>query len=347
MKLQQRFLLILAAVTVRFIYSFSRLLNLGSGSNLPGKIVLKLFPDLLKILVPRFKYGWILITGTNGKTTTTKILVQLIEEYKFRVVTNSQGANLISGILTSILLPKLNLAEPFMADYAVFEIDEAVLAKSFNLFRPRLLVVTNFSRDQLDRYGEVDTNVTHIIELLKNTNYPCKVLLNGNDPNMIRIGSVVAPENRIYFGIKEEGTTPETGFLIETEAGKDSGTGLSIPKLDLWAEKIHTHYLNGSRFQLNYQNISLEIYLELPGVYNILNALAAAAVCSTEIDNNLTRLAPVLADVKPSFGRSEHFIYRGLPVFMFLVKNPVGFNHILRLLAEAESNKRIMLILTI
>ena len=103
-----------------------------------------------------------------------------------------------------------------MADYAVFEVDEAVLSKLFPLVQPNVLVVTNFSRDQLDRYGEVDTNVNKIIGLLQNASFPCKVVLNGNDPNIVSIGSVVAPDRRFYFGIKEEIASTETGLLIES-----------------------------------------------------------------------------------------------------------------------------------
>ena len=91
MKYRQWFSIIPAALVVRLIYWSSRMLKLGEGSNLPGKIVLKLFPDLLPVLVPRFQKGWILITGTNGKTTTTKITVALFKEYGFQVVTNARA----------------------------------------------------------------------------------------------------------------------------------------------------------------------------------------------------------------------------------------------------------------
>jgi len=322
------------------------MLKLGEGSNLPGKIVLKLFPDLLPVLVPRFQKGWILITGTNGKTTTTKITVALFKEYGFQVVTNARGANLVSGIITSILLAKLHPTREFMADYAIFEIDEAVLSKSFHQFQPQILVVTNFSRDQLDRYGEVDSNVNKIIELLQKTGCQSKIVLNGNDPNIARIGAVVPPENRIYFGIKEEAGSSEFGLLVEQEIGKGIETGLETPELDILAEEIGADYLKGSKFTLVYrQRIHEAIHLKLPGVFNILNALAAAAICAIEIDPDLQKLSAVLNTVEPSYGRSERFNYRGASVFLFLVKNPVGFNHIIQLLNQAQGNKRILLLL--
>jgi lipid II isoglutaminyl synthase (glutamine-hydrolysing) len=335
--------LVPAAIIVRITYYISRFLTLGEGSNLPGKIILQLFPSLLLSLVPRFKNGWIVVTGTNGKTTTTKILVELMEQYGFSVVTNSRGANLLSGILTSILLSD-HLANPFIADWAVFEIDEAVLAKSFDLFRPHLLVVTNFSRDQLDRYGEVDSNVNKMIQLLRDSRHQCQVILNGNDPNSVRIGSVVAPERRFYFGLKDAPSSPESGFLVEKEIGETQEFAFEPPELNLWAESIRTD-LNGSRFTLRYARETRELSSGLPGLFNILNILAAAAVCYTEVDPGLARLPGVLNQVKPCYGRSECLEYKGKPVFLFLVKNPVGFNHILQLLTQSPSDKRIMLVL--
>lgn len=358
MKQRKWFVIIPAAILVRVIYRLLRLLKLGEGSNLPGKVALKVFPNVLQSLVPRFRKGWILITGTNGKTTTTKISVALFQEYGYQVVTNARGANLISGIVTSVLLAKQYPNREFMADYAIFEIDEAVLARSFHLFEPNILVVTNFSRDQLDRYGEVDSNVNKIMELLqnpvRNSARHCKVILNGNDPNIARIGSVVAPEDRIFFGIKEdavlEKVSADFGLLVEAETGKGMEAGPQPEVLDIWAEQIQADYLNGSRFTLAARSRPeggpvTQIHLKMPGVFNILNALAAAGIGAIEIDNDLHKLAGVLSAVEPSYGRSEQFNYRGASVFMFLVKNPVGFNHIIQLLTQAQGNKRILLLL--
>jgi UDP-N-acetylmuramyl tripeptide synthase len=345
MKFRHWTIIIPAAIIVRLVYWVSRMLKMGEGSNFPGKVVLTVFPNLLKSIVPRFQNGWILITGTNGKTTTTKITVELLSRYGFKVVTNARGANLISGILTSILVDKLYPTRPFMADYAVFEIDEAVLTKSFHLVHPRILVVTNFSRDQLDRYGEVDTNVNKIMELLQNADYPCKVVLNGNDPNIARIGSVVAMENRLYFGIKEEIASAETGLLIEKEIGKGLEKGVEVPELDIWADAIQANYLKGSRFSLGFRQIQIQVHQKLPGIFNILNTLAAAGVCAIVADQSLTKLPGVLSTMEPSYGRSERFNYQGAPVYLFLVKNPVGFNHIIQLLTQASENKRILLLL--
>jgi UDP-N-acetylmuramyl tripeptide synthase len=354
MKQRKWLMIIPAALLVRVIYRLLRLLKLGEGSNLPGKVTLKVFPNVLQSLVPRFRKGWILITGTNGKTTTTKITVALFQEYGYRVVTNARGANLISGILTSVLLAKLYPSQEFMADYAIFEIDEAVLSRSFHLFEPHILVVTNFSRDQLDRYGEVDSNVNKIIELLQKSKQTCKVILNGNDPNIARIGSVVAPKERIFFGIKQDEATQEGstdfGLLVESETGKGIEADLEPAELDVWAERIQADYMNGSRFTLAAGervggSPPVEINLKLPGVFNVLNALAAAGIGSFEIDNDLHKLAKVLSTVEPSYGRSEKFNYRGASVFMFLVKNPVGFNHIIQLLTQDQGNKRILLLL--
>lgn len=345
MKNQKKLLLLVATIVVRFTYYLSRALKMGEGSNIPGKVALWLFPDLLKILVPRYKYGLVLITGTNGKTTTTKILVELIKDSGFKVSTNPKGANLLSGIVTSILLDKVYINQNYAADYGVFEIDEAVLIKSFGLFRPRILMVTNFSRDQLDRYGEVDSIVNRIIDLIRIPEYQCQVVLNGNDPNVARIGSIVKPENRIYFGIKGELASADSGMLIERDTCSGVEGNPELPDLNIWADSIKTDYLKGSRFQLGTVNCRPEdVVIKLPGMFNILNTLAALAA-GILIGNNLQRMITVLNNVTPSFGRSEYFNYRGASVFLFLVKNPVGFNHIIHLLSQSHSEKRLLFLL--
>ncbi len=345
MKFRNWLIIVPATIIVRLIYWVSRMFKMGEGSNFPGKVALFMFPNLIELIMPRFQNGWILITGTNGKTTTTKITVELLTRYGFKLVTNAGGANLISGILTSILLAKLCPTRQFMADYAVFETDEAILVKLFQLVHPRILVVTNFSRDQLDRYGEVDTNVNKIRELLQNVDYPCKAVLNGNDPNVIRIGSVVAPQNRLYFGIKEEVASAETDLLIDKEIGIGLDKEIEIPKLDIWADTIQVDYLRGSSFTLSFRQIQTRVHQKLPGIFNILNTLAAAGVCAITTNQYLTELPKTLSVMEPSCGRSERFNYRGVPVYLFLVKNPAGFNHIIRLLNQASENKRVLLLL--
>ncbi len=340
-----KIILLIATGVVRFTFFLSRAMNLGEGSNIPGKIALWLFPDLLEILIPRYQKGWVLITGTNGKTTTTKILVELIKGSGFQVSTNAKGANLLSGIVTSILLDRVRLNQEYAADFGVFEIDEAVLIKSFKLFHPQVLVVTNFSRDQLDRYGEVDSNVNRIIDLIRVPECQCQVVLNGNDPNVARIGSVVKPENRIYFGIKEEMESLGTSLLVERDTGIGVGAGLDLPDLDLWADSISIDYLNGSRFRLGTQNLNIDnVEIKLPGIFNILNSLAALAV-GLLIGNDLHPMVTKLNNVTPSYGRSEYFNYQGASVFMFLVKNPVGFNHIIQLLSQSQGEKRLLFLL--
>ncbi|MGE5583215.1 MAG: MurT ligase domain-containing protein [Bacillota bacterium] len=345
MKLRSIFVLLTAKTIVRLTFMASRCFNFGAGSNIPGKLVVKLFPNIMQLLIPRFKKGWVLITGTNGKTTTTKILVELLQKDGYTVCTNARGANLLTGIVTSILLAEVKPLQEFMADYAVFEIDEAVLFKSFKLLRPVVLVVTNFSRDQLDRYGEVDSNVSRIMELLRNNTDPCRVVINGNDPNISRIGLVVKPEDRIYFGLREEIASPEAGLLAEQEAGAPTGEKIA-PKLDVWADQIQTAYLSGSSFRMGVagNGAPFAINIQLPGVFNILNALAASAV-GQALGVDLQTIKKVLSEVRSSYGRSESFNYHGFAVFMFLVKNPVGFNHVIQLLSQANGERRVLLLL--
>lgn len=342
---RSKLVLWIATLVVRFTYYLSRALKMGEGSNMPGKVALWLFPDLLTILVPRYQKGLILITGTNGKTTTTKILVELIQGFGFKVTTNARGANLLSGIVTSILLDPVRIKREYAADYGIFEIDEAVLIKYLNRFHPRILVITNFSNDQLDRYGEIDTNVNRIIDLVQGLEYQCQVVLNGNDPNVARIGSVLKPENRFFFGIKGGFVSSDTGILIEKDTSVDDGKAMESFELNLWADSIKTDYLNGSRFRLGTSGISLDnVEIRLPGMFNILNTLAALAT-GLLVGNDLFQMVNLLNKVTPSYGRSECFNYRGISVFLFLVKNPVGFNHIIHLLNQSPGNKRLLFLI--
>jgi UDP-N-acetylmuramyl tripeptide synthase len=318
---------------------------MGEGSNIPGKVALWLFPNLLAILAPRYQKGLILITGTNGKTTTTKILVELIKGFGFKVTTNARGANLLSGIVTSILLDPVRIKQEFAADYGIFEIDEAVLIKHLKQFHPQILVVTNLSRDQLDRYGEIGANINQIINLLRDLEYQCQVVLNGNDPNVSRIGSVLKPDNRIFFGIKGGFAPGDTGILIEKDTSVEDGRTMESVELNLWADSIKTNYLKGSRFRLGTSSISLDnVEIKLPGIFNILNTLAALAT-GLLVGNDLCQMVSLLNKASPSYGRSEHFNYQGVSVFLFLVKNPVGFNHIIHLLKQSQGDKRLLFLI--
>lgn len=344
---RNKVVLITAVLIARFIYCLSRALKMGKGSNIPGKIALGLFPELLKILVPRYQKGLILITGTNGKTTTTKILAGMLKGLGYSVTTNAQGANLLSGIVTSILLDPVRIKQKYAADYGVFEIDEAVLIRYFKVLHPLVLVITNFSRDQLDRYGEVDSNINRIIDLIRNSEYQCQVALNGNDPNLARIASVIKPGNRILFGIKGEIASADTGILFEKDTSAETGQGKVFETIEfnLWADSINLDYLKGSSFRLASSSFSLEnVKIKLPGIFNILNALAALAT-GVLLGNNPQQMINLLSEATPSYGRSEHFKYRGTSVFLFLVKNPVGFNHIIHLLSQSQGEKRLLFLL--
>lgn len=344
---RNKVILIIAVLIVRFTYCLSRALKMGKGSNFPGKVTLRLFPDLLKKLVSRYQKGIILITGTNGKTTSTKILVEILKGLGYSVTTNAQGANLLSGIVTSILLDPVRLKHEYAADYGVFEIDEAVLIRYFKLLNPQILVITNFSRDQLDRYGEVDSNINRIIDLIQNSEHQCQVVLNGSDPNLARIASVIKPSNRILFGIKGDIASADTGILFEKDTSAEIGQGqiLETIEFNLWADSIKTDYLKGSHFRLFTSDFSQEdVEIKLPGVFNILNTLAALAT-GVLIGNNPQQMVTLLREVTPSYGRSEFFKYRGASVFLFLVKNPVGFNHIIHLLSQSQGEKRLLFLL--
>lgn len=145
----------LALYFSKFAYFFIKSFNLGAGFTWPGHIALKIYPDILSSKKIRFKKGVIFVTGTNGKTTTSKIISHVLEKNKYKVLNNTSGANLENGVVSSILL-KMNLFGKTNCDFGVFEIDEMNLSIVMSKLKPNYLILLNLSRDQLDRYGETD-----------------------------------------------------------------------------------------------------------------------------------------------------------------------------------------------
>jgi UDP-N-acetylmuramyl tripeptide synthase len=317
------------------------------GSNLPGKVALTIDPAILRTLGARVKRGSILVTGTNGKTTTARMLTSIMRTAGYRVIHNPSGANLRYGVAAAFVNAADCLGR-IEADYAVFEVDEGWLPLVANDLKCVGLVVTNFSRDQVDRYGQIENVVTKVGRGLASIPGGFCVL-NADDP---LVASLDSQSGRIvrFFGAENGfGDRHTEGHLIEgrhcprcgalltykveyfAHAGiyQCPGCGYGRPTASVILRKIKPRGAEGSLLTVEHGAGPLEVSLAFPGLFNAYNALAAltAATC-LGIDENVARLG--LERCRPAFGRGEVVKVRGRKVFIGMVKNPVGCNEMIK-----------------
>jgi len=312
--------LVLATALGRVAGRLSRFLGRG-GSALPGLIAERVDPRTIERLVTPVRRGVIVVTGTNGKTTTTKMLVGMLEGEGWRVVTNPTGSNLARGIATR-LIEVASWKGRVDADLAVFEADEAAVRTLAPRLRPKVIVVTNLARDQLDRYGELATTAAHVAEAVRHAGV---AVLNADDPLVAEMAGG-APA-ACFFGAAE---------AIRRAMPYDSGLygpGEEAPRpaLDLCLERAEAEG-DGQVIELAVTSGERGVArLQVPGPYNGYNA-AAATLAAVQFGLPMARAVTALEETRPAFGRGQVVEYRGRRVKLQLVKNPAGFNQAIRLL---------------
>ncbi len=317
------FLLIWATKLIVFL---SRALGLGAGSTWPGHIALNVNKNFIKQTIkPNPHLKIILIAGTNGKTTTSKMLRAILEANGQKIIHNEAGANLLNGIASSIVLHS-SILGALNYDYAIFEIDENTLPLLINEITPDALVILNLFRDQLDRYGEVDSIAAKWHKALLELPKTVDVILNADDPQVAYLGKNVKARVS-YFGLDDKSL-----YLKTKPHAMDSGfcpncgeklvfEGIYLAHLGKW----QCDGCGAKRPALNYW----EKHKVLPGVYNLYNVQAAILAAKTlGINNNNIKTA--LSNFTPAFGRQEEFDIEGKRIKIFLSKNPTGFNESIR-----------------
>jgi UDP-N-acetylmuramyl tripeptide synthase len=325
--------------------TLSRVTGRGGGTTLPGDVARAIDPRILTRLTQDLTQGSVVITGTNGKTTTARLVTWLLQGVGRRVVSNRAGANLIYGV-TAAALSRAGADGRLKADWGVFEIDEASLPRAVEEIQPRATLVLNLFRDQLDRYGELETIAKKIEKALsKSTGEDAHVILNADDPRVAEVG-LNLPHQPTWFGLDDERiasktlphaadarTCPRCGASLVFSAvyvGHDGvyscpNGDFARPQPDIKATGIE---LDG------FESLALTIAgtrIEMPlgGLYNCYNVLAAYAVaCSLGLD--ATYIAERLKTFKAAFGRQERIDFRGRHLILVLSKNPAGFNETLR-----------------
>lgn len=302
----------------------------GGGSALPGLVVEKIDPDFIRRTLEDLPQGVVIISGTNGKTTTTKIVVELLESVGMKVFTNRTGSNFSRGVAAA-LLNEVDIHGKLDADIAVLELDEAWAVKFVKMVQPRFSLLLNVMRDQLDRFGEIDTTAKLLEKIAAAT--IDTVVLNRDDPRVFAISKKIRAKS-VFFG-----TTSELLQLMPTDDTLKSGSARANSRViaDVLLSKI-----DGQRAVFRISDKNALISTQLTGVYNLLNAAAAIALARQIAGNEVTgALLLALKNIQPAFGRGETIMLHGIPIELILVKNPSGFR--LALLSFARSQAAMMI----
>ena len=324
----------------------SRLAGTGGGTTLPGKLLWKLDPGAVDRLAARLPHGSAVISATNGKTTTAAMVAEILRP-EVRVAHNDSGANLVSGVASTLL-------RAGGAELGLFEVDEGALPEVARRVRPKALLLGNLFRDQLDRYGELELVAARwraaVAELPD-----AQLVLNGDDP---QIGDLA----RFHTGARVFGLDDPRRARPALQHAADSkyclrcghpydyaaayvghlgdykcpNCGHARPPLDVVAREIELDGLDGASFTLHAPEGEARVQLALPGLYNVYNALGAAAL-ALALGVPVDEIAEGLERFSAAFGRFERISIGDRQLLMLLIKNPAGANEVVRTLVEGST----------
>jgi lipid II isoglutaminyl synthase (glutamine-hydrolysing) len=320
----------------------SRLAGTGGGTTLPGKLLTRIDPTAIERLAARLRRGTALVSATNGKTTTASMIAEILAP-RLRLAHNSSGANLVSGIASTLLAAD-------GAEFGLFEVDEGALPDVARRVRPRAICLGNLFRDQLDRYGELEHLAERWRTMAGELDDAAWLVVNGDDP---QVGDLARERGRaLVFGIDDPrharpglqhaadskwclrcGTPYEYAAAYVGHLGdyRCPACGHARPRLEVLAREIELDGLDSVSFRLVSPGDERLVRLRLPGLYNVYNAVAAAALAHTlgaapdEIQAGLERFGG-------AFGRFERIPVGPRRLLVLLVKNPAGANEAVRTL---------------
>jgi UDP-N-acetylmuramyl tripeptide synthase len=315
------------------------------GTTAPGRLLLRLDEDAIGRLGKRLEHGAVCLSATNGKTTTASMLAEILERAGERVVRNRAGSNMHWGVATALLD-----AGRARDELGLLEVDEAWLPEVARRLDPRALVLCNLFRDQLDRYGELETIADRWAELVAERDGDSSFVLNADDPLVADLGRERAGVT--YFGVEDDSLAlPELQHAADSKHCRRCGhayeyeaiylghlghyrcpsCGRERPVASVAAERVVLHGMDGSDLDLRTPAGRISLRLPLPGLYNVYNALAAAAA-ATALGASLDDVRAGLEQTRAVFGRVEKIPIDGREVAILLVKNPAGANEVLRTL---------------
>jgi UDP-N-acetylmuramyl tripeptide synthase len=337
--------------------ALSRRSGQGGGTTLPGRLLLRMAPDAIPRLAARLRQGSTIVSATNGKTTTAAMIAAAMQAVGRRPVHNRAGSNMTWGVATALLDQR--------GDEGLFEVDEAWLPRLAADLYPRLIVLGNLFRDQLDRYGELERLADEWAQLVATLAGHTELVLCADDPliaDLGRDGDLARRPGVTYFGIEDpRQALPELQHAFDAKHCRRCGApyayerafvghlghyscpscGADRPAPDVAAVDVRLEGMDGSLATVRAPaGEELELRIPLPGLYNVYNALAALAAAS-RLGVPLEPAAQALGSMKAVFGRVETIDVSGTALSILLIKNPAGANEVLRtLLLESKDARR-------
>jgi lipid II isoglutaminyl synthase (glutamine-hydrolysing) len=333
----------------RAVGGLARRAGRGGGTSLPGKVLMRLEPDAIAELASRLPRGCAVISATNGKTTTAAMAASILELSGTTLVHNRAGANMAGGV-ASTLLAASRPGRRIAGEFGLFELDEFWLDRVTAELRPKAILLANLFRDQLDRYGELDTIADRWAAVASRAAREVGLVLNADDPLIADLGR--EREQVSYFGVEDDAMAlPEMQHASDSKHCRRCGAayvydtvylghlghyrcpscGQARPAPTIAAEQIELRGTRAAGFTLRTPDGSQRVELPLPGLYNVYNALGAAALC-LRLGVELNDVVSGLQNVTAAFGRAESVGIGELELSILLIKNPAGANEILRTL---------------
>ena len=343
----------------KLVRAVSRALHHG-GSALPGKVVETLDRGFLARTLGSLPYGVVLISGTNGKTTTTRMVASMLRDAGLRVFTNPTGSNFTRGVVASLVQEMPVFGTKLDADIAVLELDEAYAVHFVNQIKPRYSLLLNVMRDQLDRFGEIDTTAKLLSSVARATKQV--VVLNREDPRISALSKdVLTPCKVKYFGLDDslrsmfptdDDLHSDSHSDLDGDLDGDSRSDSHDDSRNLLHADVVLAKVDGNKADFLIDGNRKTTSVKLRGVYNVFNAAAASAIVRAILadadkkDATLAKfdddaLMEAISRVTPAFGRGEVIEVNGAPVELVLVKNPIGFR--LALASDKPANHDTMI----
>jgi UDP-N-acetylmuramyl tripeptide synthase len=338
--------LALETSAARLVGRLSRATRRGGGTTLPGKLVWKLDPGALDALAARLPAGLALVSATNGKTTTTAMASSILSPAR-RLAWNRSGANLASGVTSTLLAAD-------GAELGLLEVDEFALPEVMRRTRPRVVCLANLFRDQLDRYGELEHIAERWRAAVAELPADATLVVGADDP---LVGSLAEGRERVLrFGVDDTRHarpslqhaadskycircgapyTYDAAYVGHLGAYRCAVCGHARPPIDVAARTIETHGLDGVSFSLETPTGTARVRLGVPGLYNVYNALAAATL-ALAFGTTLEAIVAGLERFRAAFGRFERFTVGDKRLLLLLVKNPAGANEAVRTLEDGS-----------
>jgi UDP-N-acetylmuramyl tripeptide synthase len=334
-----------ARALARLVRAASRRLGRSGGTTAPGRLLLAISPPALRRMAGELDDGSVLVSATNGKTTTAAMVAAALERTGRPVVHNRAGSNMSWGVATAMLDARRGQGQ-----VGLFEVDEAWLPAVASDLRPRLLLLANLFRDQLDRYGELESLADRWAELVSGKDAPARLVLNADDPLVADLGR--GREGVTYFGLEDDAQAlPELQHAADSKHCRNCGTayhyeaayvghlgryrcpgcGRERPQPDVAAVRVELEGMEGSRIELRTPQGELSLRLPAPGLYNVYNAVAAAAA-ALDLGVPLAAAGEALESFGGAFGRVETIPVGARELSILLIKNPAGANEVLRTL---------------